>query len=258
MTSNQNQRNVQATTDEGLANSYGATFTGNRGLQIEEALIFEQGSFIRSGVDLPKVEGKPDRLGGMERTKPIGLPGLSEPETVRHYTRLSRNNYAIDLGLYPLGSCTMKHNPRINESLARLSGFSDIHPLQPTSTVQGALILIQELKGWLTKLTGFPEIAMSPAAGAQGELCGLMTIRSYLVQRGNPRKIVLVADSAHGTNPATATMCGYQTKSIPSDPTGRLDLEALKKNLSPDVAAVMLTNPNTCGLFEKEILHALQ
>ena len=118
--------------------------TKNRGLQIEESLIFEQGSTTRTGVDLPKPKGKPDRLGGLGRTKPIGLPGLSEPETVRHYTRLSRNNYAIDIGLYPLGSCTMKHNPRLNEKLARLPGFSDIHPLQPVSTVQGALLLITE------------------------------------------------------------------------------------------------------------------
>ena len=228
--------------------------TKNRGLQIEESLIFEQGSTTRTGVDLPKPKGKPDRLGGLGRTKPIGLPGLSEPETVRHYTRLSRNNYAIDIGLYPLGSCTMKHNPRLNEKLARLPGFSDIHPLQPVSTVQGALLLITELTDWLTKLTGFPTIAMSPAAGAQGELCGLMTIRSYLEHQGNPRKIVLVADSAHGTNPATATMCGYQTKAIPSNPSGRLDLRALQGMLSTEVAAVMLTNPNTCGLFERQIL----
>jgi glycine dehydrogenase subunit 2 len=234
--------------------STNSSFTENRGLQIEETLIFEQGSTTRTGVDLPEPEGKPDRLGGLQRTTPIGLPGLSEPETVRHYTRLSRNNYAIDIGLYPLGSCTMKHNPRLNEKLARLQGFSDIHPLQPVSTVQGALVLIEELADWLAKITGFPTIAMSPAAGAQGELCGLMTIRSYLEHQGDPRKIVLVADSAHGTNPATATMCGYQTKSIPSNPSGRLDLEALKSMLSNEVAAVMLTNPNTCGLFEREIL----
>ena len=191
-----------------------SSITKNQGLQIEESLIFEQGSTTRTGVDLPEPMGKPDRLGGLGRTKPIGLPGLSEPETVRHYTRLSRNNYAIDIGLYPLGSCTMKHNPRLNEKLARLPGFSDIHPLQPVSTVQGALLLITELTDWLTKLTGFPTIAMSPAAGAQGELCGLMTIRSYLEHQGNPRKIVLVADSAHGTNPATATMCGYQARAL--------------------------------------------
>ena len=239
---------------EKTVGSPNSSITKNRGLQIEESLIFEQGTTTRTGVDLPEPRGKPDRLGGLRRTKAIGLPGLSEPETVRHYTRLSRNNYSIDIGLYPLGSCTMKHNPRLNEKLARLPGFSDIHPLQPVSTVQGALLLITELTDWLTKITGFPTIAMSPAAGAQGELCGLMTIRSYLGHQGNPRKVVLVADSAHGTNPATATICGYQTKAVPSNPSGRLDLGALKGMLNAEVAAVMLTNPNTCGLFERQIL----
>ena len=172
----------------------------NKGLHIEEALIFEQGSTDRSGVDLPEISGRSDRLGSLKRVNRIGLPGLSEPEIVRHYTRLSRNNYAIDIGLYPLGSCTMKHNPRLNELVARLPGFSDIHPLQPPSTVQGAMALIKELEEWLTELTGFPTIALSPAAGAQGELCGLMVIRSYLGKQGDPRKTVLVADSAHGTN----------------------------------------------------------
>tara|TARA_B100000686_G_C16759464_1_gene957739 strand:- start:60 stop:1568 length:1509 start_codon:yes stop_codon:yes gene_type:complete len=226
----------------------------NRALHIEEPLIFEQGSKDRSGVDLPKIRSKQDRLGALKRKNQIGLPGLSEPEIVRHYTRLSRNNYAIDIGLYPLGSCTMKHNPRLNEAVARLPGFSDIHPLQPLSTVQGAMALIKELEEWLTMLTGFPTIALSPAAGAQGELCGLMVIRSYLEKQGDPRKTVLVADSAHGTNPATATMCGYETKSIPSNASGTLNLQALKTMLDTEVAAVMLTNPNTCGLFEGQIL----
>ena len=226
----------------------------NKGLHIEEALIFEQGSTDRSGVDLPEISGRSDRLGKLKRLDQIGLPGLSEPEIVRHYTRLSRNNYAIDIGLYPLGSCTMKHNPRLNEAVARLPGFSDIHPLQPPSTVQGAMALIKELEEWLTALTGFPTIALSPAAGAQGELCGLMVIRSYLEKQGDPRETVLVADSAHGTNPATATMCGYRTKSIPSNDSGTLDLQALKNMLDNKVAAVMLTNPNTCGLFEGQIL----
>ena len=184
----------------------------NRALHIEEPLIFEQGSKDRSGVDLPKIRSKQDRLGALKRKNQIGLPGLSEPEIVRHYTRLSRNNYAIDIGLYPLGSCTMKHNPRLNEAVARLPGFSDIHPLQPLSTVQGAMALIKELEEWLTMLTGFPTIALSPAAGAQGELCGLMVIRSYLEKQGDPRKTVLVADSAHGTNPASAIFLNSRKK----------------------------------------------
>ncbi|HIM71755.1 MAG TPA: aminotransferase class V-fold PLP-dependent enzyme, partial [Alphaproteobacteria bacterium] len=236
---------------EKLSNS---TITGNRALQIEEPLIFEQGAPGRTGVDLPVPDESLDRLGGLKRDRPIGLPGLSEPEVVRHYTRLSRNNYAIDLGFYPLGSCTMKHNPRLNERLARLPGLADIHPLQPESTVQGGLAVIEQVSNWLKVLTGFPAVAMSPAAGAQGELCGLMTIRTCLMARGDPRAVVLIPDSAHGTNPATATMCGYRTESIPSDTRGRVDLNALSARLGPDIAALMLTNPNTCGVFENEII----
>ena len=227
---------------------------GNKGLQIEEPLIFEQGTTGRTGVDLPIAVESLDNLGELKRTNPIGLPGLSEPEVVRHYTRLSRNNYAIDMGFYPLGSCTMKHNPRLNERLASLPGLADIHPLQPESTVQGALAVIEEVADWLKVLTGFPAIAMSPAAGAQGELCGLMAIRSCLMARGDPRTTVLIPDSAHGTNPATATMCGYKTESIPSNDRGRVDLNALLARLGPDIAALMLTNPNTCGLFENDII----
>ncbi|HWB48863.1 MAG TPA: aminomethyl-transferring glycine dehydrogenase subunit GcvPB [Stellaceae bacterium] len=231
-----------------------ATFTGNRGLQIEEALIFEQDSPGHCGVDLPEPPAHRMRLGGLERRGPIGLPGLSEPQVVRHYTRLSQKNYAIDSGLYPLGSCTMKHNPRLNEKLARLPGFADIHPLQPVSTVRGALELIDTLAHWLKRLTGMPAMALSPAAGAHGELCGMMTIRAALTARGDARKRILVPESAHGTNPATAAICGYAIDPIPNNPRGRVDLAALKAKLGPDVAALMLTNPNTCGLFEDEIL----
>ncbi len=226
----------------------------NRGLQIEEPLIFEIGAEGRSGVDLPEPPAHTDRLGGLRRDEPIGLPGLSEPQVVRHYTRLSQKNYAIDAGIYPLGSCTMKHNPRLNEALARLPGFAQLHPLQPESTVQGALALIDELARWLKTLTGMPAVAMSPAAGAHGELCGTMVIRAALEARGDARKVVLVPDSAHGTNPATAAMCGYSVEPVPSNARGRVDLAALKLRLGDDVAAFMLTNPSTCGLFEDEIL----
>ncbi|HWD57035.1 MAG TPA: aminomethyl-transferring glycine dehydrogenase subunit GcvPB, partial [Stellaceae bacterium] len=194
------------------------------------------------------------RLGGLERQAPIGLPGLSEPQIVRHYTRLSQKNYAIDSGLYPLGSCTMKHNPRLNEKLARLPGFADLHPLQPVSTIQGALELIDTLAHWLKTLTGMPAVALSPAAGAHGELCGMMTIRAALTARGDARRRILVPESAHGTNPATAAQCGYAIENIAANERGRVDLAALKASLGPDVAALMLTNPNTCGLFEDEIL----
>jgi glycine dehydrogenase subunit 2 len=230
------------------------TFSGNRGLQIEEALLFEQDRPGSTGVDLPEPPKVADRLGAAKRKRPIGLPGLSEPEVVRHFTRLSQKNYAIDTGLYPLGSCTMKHNPRLNEKMARLPGFADLHPLQPVSTVQGALELINTLAHWLKVLTGMPAVAMSPAAGAHGELCGIMAIRAAHDAKGETRTRVLVPESAHGTNPATAAACGYTVEPIPANERGRVDLEALKAKLGPDVAALMLTNPNTCGLFEDEIL----
>jgi glycine dehydrogenase subunit 2 len=188
------------------------------------------------------------------RTSRIGLPGLSEPETLRHYVRLSQKNHAIDLAMYPLGSCTMKHNPRLNEKMARLPGFADIHPLQPISTVQGALALMDELAHWLKTLTGMPAVALSPKAGAHGELCGLLTIRAALEARGDGRRTVLVPVSAHGTNPATAAIAGYQVVEIAQTDDGRVDIADLEAKLGPDVAAVMVTNPNTCGLFEREVL----
>ncbi|MBT5049534.1 MAG: aminomethyl-transferring glycine dehydrogenase subunit GcvPB [Rhodospirillaceae bacterium] len=230
----------------------------NRGLHIEEPLIFELDRAGRCGVDLPDPGLEADRLGGLRRGGRIGLPGLSEPQTVRHFTRLSQKNYAIDAGIYPLGSCTMKHNPRLNEALARLPGCAQIHPLQPESTIQGALALMDAVAHWLKTLTGMPAIALSPAAGAHGELCGTMIIRSALQARGDARKVVLVPDSAHGTNPATAAMCGYSVESIPSNDRGRVDMGALHARLGDDVAAFMLTNPSTCGLFEDEILEQAQ
>jgi glycine dehydrogenase subunit 2 len=230
------------------------TVTGNRALMLEEPLLFEIGSTDQTGVDFARSPQPSTRLGGLERSRPIGLPGLSEPEAVRHYTRLSRQNYAIDLGLFPLGSCTMKHNPRLNEKLARLPGFADVHPLQPQETVQGALQVIDELAIWLLALTGMHSVAMSPKAGAHGELCGLLCIRAALEGRGDKREVVLVPESAHGTNPATAAFAGYRVESIPANAAGRVDLDALTSRLGPDVAAVMITNPNTCGLFEPEMI----
>ncbi|MEO7564947.1 MAG: aminomethyl-transferring glycine dehydrogenase subunit GcvPB [Sphingomicrobium sp.] len=245
----------------------GTTVTGNRALTLEEPLLFEIGSRDQTGVDFetfsapaqagavndPRLRPSPEhRLAGLERSS-LDLPGLSEPETVRHYTRLSRQNYAIDLGLFPLGSCTMKHNPRLNEKLARLPGFADIHPLQPQETVQGAIELINILAEWLIALTGMHSVAMSPKAGAHGELCGILCIRAALEARGDAREVVLVPESAHGTNPATAAFAGYRVENIPATAAGRVDLDALKARLGPDIAAVMITNPNTCGLFEPEM-----
>jgi len=231
------------------------TFTGNRGLDHEEALIFERrGSLTKTGVDLPDPKRVHARLGGLERRGSIGLPGLSEPETMRHYVRLSRKNYSIDAGLYPLGSCTMKHNPRLNERMARLAGFADVHPLQPQQSVQGALALMQTLAGYLMELTGMSAVALSPKAGAHGELCGMLAIKAAHEAAGSKRSVVLVPESAHGTNPATAAFMGYTVRSIDARDDGTVSVEAVKAALGDDVAAIMLTNPNTCGLFEPEVV----
>src|SRR5205085_634112 len=180
------------------------TVIGNHGLQTEENRTFAQDSRGHCGPHLPPPPPFRSRLAGLERQGAIGPPGLSEPQVVRHFPRLSQKNYAIDTGLYPLGSCTMKHNPRLNEKLARLPGLADIHPLQPVSTVPGALELIDTLAHWLKTFTGMPAIALTPAAGAHGELCGIMSIRAALEARGDRRIRVLVPESAHGPNPATA------------------------------------------------------
>jgi glycine dehydrogenase subunit 2 len=229
------------------------TFTGNRGLDHEEPLLFEIGRAETTGVDLPEPAPVERRLGGLERRRPIGLPGLTEPEAMRHYVRLSRKNYAIDSGLYPLGSCTMKHNPRLNEKMARLPGFADLHPLAPQSAVQGALALMQTLAHYLLELTGTEAVALSPKAGAHGELCGMLAIKAAHEAKGSRRNVVLVPDSAHGTNPATAAFMGYTVRSVPAREDGTVSAEAVRAALGPDVAAIMLTNPNTCGLFEPEV-----
>ena len=230
------------------------TISGHRGLDHDEKLIFEIGRAGVSGVDFPDLDLPLDRLGGLERKAPIGLPGLSEPETVRHYVRLSQRNASIDASFYPLGSCTMKHNPRLGEKMARLPGFSDIHPMQPQKTVQGALALIAELARWLKELTGMQAVAMTPKAGAHGELCGILAIRSALQARGANRSRILVPESAHGTNPATAALCGYSVATIKATDDGHVDLAALEQALRPDVAGLMLTNPNTSGLFERDMI----
>ena len=241
------------------SNDKAGTFSGNRGLSIEEPLIFEIGHLDRSGIDLPQPAKAASRLGDLAREGQIGLPGLSEPEVMRHYVRLSQKNYAIDTGLYPLGSCTMKHNPRLNEKMARLPGFADVHPLQPQQTVQGALELIEMLGKWLVEITGMSAVAMSPKAGAHGELCGMMTIKAAHMAKARANgseepKTVLVPESAHGTNPATAALIGYKVKTIPAAEDGTVRVEAVREAIDDDTAAIMLTNPNTCGLFEREIV----
>lgn len=225
------------------------------GLKLETELLIKQSREGACGVDLPEVVAFSLKTGQSKREK-IGLAQVNEPQVVRHFVRLSNQNYSIDAGFYPLGSCTMKHNPRLNEKMARLAGFADIHPLQDESTVQGALELMYNLQNWLTTLTGLGGVSLAPAAGAQGELAGMLVIRKALKVRGENRKLVLIPDSAHGTNPATAAMCGFQIKVIPSDKDGLVDLDLFKKLIAEnakDVAAIMITNPNTCGKFEKNI-----
>ena len=231
----------------------------NRGLDHNEKLLFEVGDINRTGVDLSEPENLMHMLGDSFSETVIGLAGLSEPETVRHYVRLSRKNYSIDAGLYPLGSCTMKHNPRLNEKMARLEGFSEIHPLQPISSCQGALELIDLISSWLKELTGMAAVTMTPKAGAQGELCGMMAIKQALFHKNEShRRIVLVPDSAHGTNPATAAFLGFEVKTIKSNNRGLIDFEDFKKNIDENFAGVMITNPNTCGLFESDIVKISQ
>ena len=230
------------------------TTSGAIGLLQKTELLFEYGRLDVSGVDVTPIANPQTRLGKMKRQQNPQLPGLTEPEAVRHYVRLSQRNYAIDLGMFPLGSCTMKHNPRLNEAMARLAGFADIHPLQPQSTVQGALELMHELSFWLTTLTGMQAVALSPKAGAHGEQCGMLAIRAALDANGQQhRRRVLVPKSAHGTNPATAAQCGFTVDEIGQTANGRVDFADFYAKLGDDVAAVMITNPNTCGLFEPQI-----
>ncbi len=243
------------TRPEGDVSTQGFTsLTGGRGLLQDEPLIFELGGWSKTGVDLPAASADASDLAGLTR-EAVALPGLSEPEAMRHYVRLSQKNHAIDLALYPLGSCTMKHNPRLNEKAARMAGFADVHPLQPVSTVQGALGLMDRLAHWLKTLTGMPAVALSPKAGAHGELCGLLCIKAAHEAAGQGhRRTVLVPTSAHGTNPATAAFVGYAVQEIAQTEDGRVDLADLEAKLGPDVAAIMVTNPNTCGLFERDII----
>ncbi len=184
----------------------------------------------------------------------LPLPNVNEIDIVRHYTNLSRKNYGIDLGLYPLGSCTMKYNPRVNEDIARLKGFSSLHPLVPLSHSQGSLQLIWELQESLKEITGMDNITLQPAAGSQCELLGIMIAKKYFAEKNEKRSKIIIPDSAHGTNPATAAMCKFQTVTIPSDKRGNMSLNDFKQTLDSEVAVVMLTNPNTLGLFEENIL----
>ncbi len=219
-----------------------------------EPLLFEKSVPGRPGYQLPTLDVPLEPLPTDDLRKDLELPELSELDVVRHFTRLSQLNFSIDTHFYPLGSCTMKYNPKINDELAGLPGFADLHPFQPEHQIQGALELLVLLQKILAEITGMDAVSLQPAAGAHGELTGLIMIRAYFRDRGENRHIVLVPDSAHGTNPATAAMLGFKVVQIPSNARGGVDLEALDAALSPDVAALMLTNPNTLGLFDENTL----
>lgn len=223
-----------------------------------QPLIFEQSRAGRVGVSLPALDVSAENLAEiipqeLLRSSPPDLPEVSEVDTVRHYTALSRRNYGVDTGFYPLGSCTMKYNPKVNEKIAQLPGFAKIHPLQPEESVQGALAVMYELQTYLAEIAGMDACTLQPAAGAHGELTGIKLIRAFHESRGEKRSQVIIPDSAHGTNPATVAMNGMEVLEVPSAADGGVDLEALRKIVGPKTAALMLTNPNTLGLFDSHI-----
>jgi len=223
---------------------------------IREPLIFEISSPGKTAFKVPvlDVPEKKELLAGLPLRADIeGFPEVSETEITRHFTRLSQTNYCVDLGIYPLGSCTMKYNPKINEKVASLPGFTQAHPLAPEELVQGNLELMKTLEKLLLEITGMDAITLQPAAGAHGELTGMMLIRAYHQAQGNPRKYVLIPDSAHGTNPSSAHLCGYTVKEIKSNERGTVSVDDLAREMNEEVAALMLTNPNTLGVFESDI-----
>lgn len=224
---------------------------------IREPLIFEISDKGKKAYSLPEldVSVKEDILEGIRtRTEVEGFPQVAEIEVVRHFTRLSRTNFCIDVCLYPLGSCTMKYNPKINEKISAFSGFSHAHPFFPPDLAQGNLEVIKTAEEYLCEIAGMDFFTVQPSAGAQGELVGMMLIRACLEDRGDPRKIVLIPDSAHGTNPSSAHLCGYRVQEIKSNAEGTIDVKDLEKTMSDEVAALMVTNPNTLGVFESDIL----
>lgn len=220
-----------------------------------EPLLFELSSPGRTGYRLPDLDVPESVLPEDLLRDELPLPELSEREIVQHFSRLSQLNFGVDTGFYPLGSCTMKYNPKMHEDVARYAGFAQIHPSQNESTVQGALQLMYELQEYLAEITGLPAVSLQPVAGAHGELTGMLIIRAYHQSRGDEGRVtVLVPDSAHGTNPASAAMCGYKVVTVPSDARGNIDVEELDRLMDESVAGLMLTNPNTLGLFEEHIL----
>lgn len=227
---------------------------GTSGLSLNEKLIFEHSDPGRVGYSLPALDVPPASLPPeLLREEVAGFPELSEVDVVRHFTRLSTWNYGVDSGFYPLGSCTMKYNPKVNEAAARLPGFGRLHPAAPQHLAQGALALMHALQEALAEISGFPAVTLQPAAGAHGELAGMLVIRAWHEARGRARTKVLIPDTAHGTNPATAALCGYDVVPVASGSGGILSAAAVAERMDEDVAALMITNPNTLGLFESEI-----
>jgi len=223
-----------------------------------EGLIFEKSAPGKRGMELPPLDvpaiDPVEALGaGNSRDSIEGFPEVSEIEVIRHFTRISTWNYAIDLGMYPLGSCTMKYNPRVNEHVARLDGLASEHPAQPAEVSQGCLRILYDLQKCLLEVTGMDAATLQPVAGAQGELTGLLMIRAYLQSQGNARKKVLIPDSAHGTNPASVVIAGYEVQNIKSNARGQIDTDHLREFATEDVAALMVTNPSTIGVFEERI-----
>ena len=229
------------------------TSLGNTGLVLNEPLLWEKGRRGRNGFSLPRsdvaISPLPEEVVGPGPD----LPDLSEVDVVRHYTRLSQWNFGVDSGMYPLGSCTMKYNPKINEKMAGMPGFAGAHPLLPDSLAQGALRVMAELERFLTAITGLDAVTLQPAAGAQGELTGMLIFHAYHQSQGRPRSKIIVPDTAHGTNPASAALCGYRPVPVASGDQGILAADTIAEIMDEDTAGVMITNPNTLGLFEEEI-----
>ena len=232
-------------------------------LSQNEPLLFERSSPGKHAYQLPELDVPavdPRQALGEEnvRAEIDGFPEVSEVEAIRHFTRLSTWNYGIDHGMYPLGSCTMKYNPRVNELVARIDGLAWAHPYQSEALAQGSMEIMARLEAALAEITGMDAVTLQPAAGAHGELTGILLIRALLEKRGNPRKKILIPDSAHGTNPASAVIAGYAVEHVPSNPDGGLDVSVLERIVDADVAAMMVTNPNTLGVFERDILRVAE
>jgi len=233
-------------------------FSGTVGFNLNEPLIIKRSKPGRMGITLPESdvpEAVPEKTipDGLLRKSPPELPEVSEPDVVRHFLRLSQWNYCVDAGFYPLGSCTMKYNPKINEFVAGMKEFKSLHPFSPEELSQGSLRIIYELGEFLKEISGMDEVTLAPLAGAHGELTGMMIVKAYFKERGDKRTKILIPDSAHGTNPASSAMCGFEVVKVPTSDGGVLTPEALKPLMKEDVAGIMLTNPNTLGLFEKNI-----